>query len=319
MGCGTDSTGAFFCWGTNADGTQGDGTSGDQLLTPTPAAPGYAFDATSASAQVCGLTNGDLYCWGFNDDGQVDGPGASPAVPVHVLAGTKFASVSAGRTQTCAITTAGEILCWGSAWGAPGASTNAIPGTWSAVSSTQGGVCAIDAAGVTCWTGPGTTAGTYAGTFTALDADFQSVCALDATGTLSCWDVFGTGTCYLGTASGSASSTPSPVVLPAGVEVASFGNGCFSSCLLSTTGDVYCWGRNMNGGTGQGALNSNVILPTQVAGIPPASAIGVSKGGEWACALGTAGARWCWGTNFYGQLGDGSASSTPVPTPVPGP
>jgi alpha-tubulin suppressor-like RCC1 family protein len=41
----------------------------------------------------------------------------------------------------------------------------------------------------------------------------------------------------------------------------------------------------------------------------------VSANGQ-TCATKTDGTLWCWGWNDYGQLGDGTTTNRPVPTPV---
>src|SRR5690606_29416051 len=44
----------------------------------------------------------------------------------------------------------------------------------------------------------------------------------------------------------------------------------------------------------------------------------ISAGGDHTCALRTDGAAVCWGSNYTGQLGNGSATDAPSPTPVAG-
>ncbi len=42
----------------------------------------------------------------------------------------------------------------------------------------------------------------------------------------------------------------------------------------------------------------------------------ISAGNSFTCGLTTSGAAYCWGTNYYGQLGDGSQTNSPVPIVV---
>jgi parallel beta-helix repeat protein len=78
-----------------------------------------------------------------------------------------------------------------------------------------------------------------------------------------------------------------------------------------TTGDpLKCWGNNQFGqlGTGDGGDNA----PDQSLPVSPAAPdlISVSAGGLNTCGINTASVLLCWGNNFSGQLGIGSAPDT---------
>src|SRR5690606_13204900 len=85
------------------------------------------------------------------------------------------------------------------------------------------------------------------------------------------------------------------------------------TCALTTTGAVWCWGRNGFGQLGDGSTNTQPA-PVQVSGLP-SNIITITAGDQHTCALTDTGAAWCWGYNQYGQLGDG-ASNSPETTPV---
>jgi len=53
------------------------------------------------------------------------------------------------------------------------------------------------------------------------------------------------------------------------------------------------------------------VLPTTVLDL--AGAVQVSAGGACSCALLEDGSPWCWGTNYAGQLGDGTKTNRPSP------
>ena len=74
-------------------------------------------------------------------------------------------------------------------------------------------------------------------------------------------------------------------------------------CATSVTGAVYCWGLNNAGQAGNGTKEF-ALEPVQVAGLPaPAAEVKVMPYST--CAILTNGKVYCWGSNFYGQLGAG--------------
>ena len=73
----------------------------------------------------------------------------------------------------------------------------------------------------------------------------------------------------------------------------------------SDDGTARCWGVNGAGQLGNGTTtNSN--LPVTVSGL--VAAVTVTAGRQaYSCALLDDGTVRCWGTNFYGQLGNGTS------------
>jgi alpha-tubulin suppressor-like RCC1 family protein len=95
--------------------------------------------------------------------------------------------------------------------------------------------------------------------------------------------------------------------------VATVAAGGRHTCALSTAGGVGCWGENAIGQLGD-ATTIDRSAPVDVVGLA-AGVAAVAPGGSHTCALTTAGGLKCWGSNYFGQLGDGSftmGSSTPV-------
>jgi alpha-tubulin suppressor-like RCC1 family protein len=98
------------------------------------------------------------------------------------------------------------------------------------------------------------------------------------------------------------------------------------ACAIDTTLRIFCWGDNLQGQLGSGAL-PDVACPTTV---QPAlrcqpNGVVVSGGQSWAqvsaggahtCGLSTAGAVLCWGSNQFGQLGNASVADSRVPVPI---
>ena len=84
------------------------------------------------------------------------------------------------------------------------------------------------------------------------------------------------------------------------------------ACTLCDTGGVVCWGANYWSELGNGTTDTdNSISPVAVTGL--SGAIEISLGGMHSCALRATGEVVCWGSNAFGQLGDGSTiDSNPI-------
>jgi len=89
------------------------------------------------------------------------------------------------------------------------------------------------------------------------------------------------------------------------------------SCLLTTTGDVKCWGSNEFGQLGDGTT-TNKKKPTKVSGLSGVVVRAIAVGASHSCALTTTGNVKCWGKNEYGQLGDGTSKQQKKPVKVSG-
>src|SRR5439155_1217374 len=90
---------------------------------------------------------------------------------------------------------------------------------------------------------------------------------------------------------------------------------------VATGGAAYCWGYNANGQLGDGTT-TNQLTPTPVTGgqtFASVNAAGVPNSNQsYTCGVTSSGAAYCWGYNFYGQLGDGTQTQRLVPTAVVG-
>ena len=85
---------------------------------------------------------------------------------------------------------------------------------------------------------------------------------------------------------------------------------------MTAAGAARCWGSNNYGQIGDGTTTFRLV-PVPVNGLSSGVAA-VATGGDHACAVTTAGAALCWGSNSYGQLGDGTTVNRWTPTPVNG-
>jgi hypothetical protein len=89
--------------------------------------------------------------------------------------------------------------------------------------------------------------------------------------------------------------------------------GSAHTCVVRGDGTVWCWGANNAGQLGVGMTSNKETVPLEVQALGP-NAQHVCAGWEHSCALLKDGTVWCWGSSYYGQLGDGTkaAKSTPV-------
>lgn len=224
-------------------------------------------------------TSGAVKCWGSNSKGQLgNGTTVASNVPVNVVGlSSGVVAIAAGTSHACAVTVGGGMRCWGSnAKGALGNGTqvqSSVPVTVTGLNSPMASVVAGD--------------------------DFT--CALTRTGGAKCWGfgVYG----ILGNDSNSSSTTPVNVV-GLGSGVAALGAGYFHVCALLIGGALRCWGDNTDGAVGDGTTTQRRV-PVAVAGLDSGVA-SMHAGSGYTCAMMTDGAVRCWGTNYAGQLGQGS-------------
>lgn len=86
------------------------------------------------------------------------------------------------------------------------------------------------------------------------------------------------------------------------------------TCGITLTGRLFCWGSDAAGQLGDGGTNTDQAAPVEIAG-PRKVWVQVSAGGFHTCARTIVGQLYCWGSDFWGQRGDGGAN-TDVGEPV---
>ncbi len=255
------------------------------------------------------LLDGSLRCWGTNRGSRLGIPGVG-AVPDPGAAGPVL--VREGRTEalanglfhTCAIVGAGVVKCWGFAANGRLGTGAALPGGATSV------VSAADAAPVDL--GPGRRA-------RAIAAGLSHTCAILDTGEVRCWGTGSFGRLGNGdTQDVGDDEVPGarPVVdLPRAARAITAGD--YHTCAILDDGSVRCWGYDANGRLGAGLpLFDTVTRPTPALNLGPGrTAVAISAGSAHTCAVLDNGAVTCWGFNGNGQLGQGSTTSRPVPTP----
>ena len=170
---------------------------------------------------------------------------------------------------------------------------------------------------------PSASATTGDGTTTTISAGLGTVCAAASSGNVSCWGYNTHGS--VGDGTNIESNTPTLVKsLPSMATTITTGDE--TSCALVSGGAAYCWGKNEFGELGgTPKLDAAGYLPTgpttdsdhpiPVQGLPgPATTI--TTGGYTTCAIVSGGAAYCWGKNEFGELGNGTTSTSTSPAKV---
>ena len=91
------------------------------------------------------------------------------------------------------------------------------------------------------------------------------------------------------------------------------------SIALASDGTVYTWGLNQYGQLGNNTtINSRSPVAVQAAGTPMEgkTIVQIAAGADHSLALDSGGALYAWGSNAYGQLGNGTTTNSSVPVAV---
>ena len=145
-------------------------------------------------------------------------------------------------------------------------------------------------------------------------------CALKADGTVWCWGSNSYGALGIGDTTITSSKVPlqvstamasgSPLTGITAISVADVG---YDACALGANGAVWCWGYGAYGQLGIGdESNSSFAVPVVVdAGAVPVTGFkSISAGYYNTCGLKTDNSVWCWGDNYYGEIGKGTDGQT---------
>ncbi len=99
------------------------------------------------------------------------------------------------------------------------------------------------------------------------------------------------------------------------VDIAAGGN---STCALTSTGSVYCWGYNEDGQLGDGTIKSkNTPTAMDMSKLPAGVQFTqISMAADASCGLGSDSIVYCWGKGTVGQLGNGDKVSSSLPVAV---
>lgn len=334
--CLLNNKGHAFCWGDNQVGQLGIGNPVKFAYIPAP----VRMPANTAFTQIsvgifhtCALDKkGKAYCWGQNGlnlglgtNHYASGDEVNIPAAVHMPKDVYFTQITAGYHHTCALTTTGIAYCWGGSgtnYGQLGnGSTNnsSIPTPVHMPANTL---------------------------FTQISAGYYHTCAVSTTDKVYCWgaakpdsNLGQLGNDSIGFNHTHDSKTPSPVNQPKGALFDQVSAGKYHSCALTTKGVAYCWGghghRNHFGQNGanepttapirvNNPENVKTILNNERIEIVPnightcthgegkiyCHFIQISTGHTHTCAINLDEQAFCWGSNQYGQLGNGTNTSS---------
>lgn len=208
----------------------------------------------------------------------------------------ELTSVEAGLFHSCGLGSGQTAYCWGANdVGQSGPAPSLLP-----------------CPGVPCRRAPGAVPSTES--FTKLRPGFQNTCGLAADGLAYCWGTNSAG--QLGSDS-SITATEVPVAVSGGLVFESLSVGTNHTCGVTSTGTVYCWGVNHLSQLGSPKeIVSHSLVPLAVSGGGTFSS--VVTGEAHSCGLDLEGAAFCWGWNWWGQLGNDSITDSALPLRIPG-
>ncbi len=353
--CAVYGMGLVKCWGDGSDGKLGQGTPTGNTDSVGHAMTGAldeldeippvnlettfrALDVTVGVNHSCAIIR-DLpnqywvTCWGKNDVGQLGVNTTSWASTVgeydydmgenleKLNFDQKVLQIEAGEDFTCALLSDKSVRCWGvSDVGQLGDNTT------DSIGDDESG-----------WWAASTVDFPSGETPAAITVGTDHACARFESGNVLCWG--GNAKGQLGI-SGSNDplgddelvSTASVINLGTNVKAERVVAGDQTTCVVTTTGEVKCWGDNTSGEVGVDALTTTEYDQPQAA----VDLVNVGDNTAWLLGLGDSHAcvslRWssnlsrgelvCWGNNGFGQLGRGNTipvgdGTTPINSGAP--
>ena len=280
--------GTLWAWGNNTYGQLGNGTTTSSLLPVQIGTARNWVQVVAGAGFSLGLrADGTLYAWGANDYGQLGNAtnaGTNSPTPTPTRVGTDlYTQVAAGASHSLALRADGTLWAWGyNVYGQLGNATRT---------------------GTNSPTPTPTQVGTER--YTHLAAGFQHSLGLRADGTLWAWGYNISGQLGNG-GTNVVNAVPTQVGTALYTQAAA---GGYHSLGLRPDGTLYGWGANYNGQLGDGPTGDNTspnLTPRQAG---TGTYTYVAAGQYHSLGLRPDGSLYTWGSNTYGQLGNGTADT----------
>ncbi len=279
--------GSLWAWGYNFDGQLGNGSDGSGADQNSPVRIGSDTDWDTVAAgnghSVALKTDGSLWTWGLNSYGQLgngaDGSGTDQNSPIRVGSDTNWDTIAAGSWHTLALTTSGHLYAWGrSNYGQLGIG---IDGNVSRNTPQYVG----------------------SGWHSVAAGSFHSL-GVKNTGSLWAWGYNWTG--QLGNNNnGSSGNENTPDPIGAATDWDKVAGGTSHSLAVKTDNSLWAWGGNSDGQLGNSfdGPGADRDYPVHIGTATDWNM--VAGGSSHSLAVKGTG-LWAWGSNYYGQLGNGA-------------
>lgn len=337
---GIKNDGTIWSWGSDSNGALGIGT------TTTTTLPIKISTANNWSEIFCNYTrafaiktDGTLWGWGNNAFGQLgNGTTTNTNVPTQIGVANNWKSISVGGLHTIGLKTDGTIWAWGDnsvgQLGISIATSNTFIPTqvdtcthWKQIAAGVEHSIGLKTDG-TLWAwgrntvgqlGDGGVIGTYTdtpvqiGTATNWQSVFQcqeNSIAIKNDGTLWVWGGNVLGELGLG----AITMTNVPTQVGTSNNWKSFITENAFSLGQKTDGSIWACGNNGSGQYGN-ATSTNTDTPIQTVNPNNWASINIG-GGSNSISLKTDGSLWIWGSNLFGQFGNGTTTDSNIPLSI---
>lgn len=329
--------GTLWAWGENSVGQVGNGeTSLNGVTIPTKISSEKRFRNISAGGFFSSAiaTDGHLLTWGDNYYGELgNGSNIASNIPLQIT-DNHWRSIEAGKTHLLALHSDGSVWSWGDEMG-NNSTQNNLPlkkniKNIAQISAGDGFSMALSAQGKTFVWGKnnfgqlGNAGLTGDKQETPIENNRKnneivsvvsghgfSTMALYSNGTLKGWGY--NGDYNLG--NGTKTNSNVPIEIPrAGDNNLSVSTGYGTALVLKADGSIWGWGDNDSGAVGTGGAEEHEVAAAPIS--QTNDWISVSAGSFASAGIKADGTLWIWGSNYYGEAGDGTREDVMTPKMV---